>query len=67
MRVQVDREKCLGSGLCLLKAPTVFDQDDEGLVLLLEAQPGTSAEEAVRNAEKSCPAEAITVSPPAAN
>ncbi|MER7620209.1 ferredoxin [Streptomyces sp. NPDC126503] len=38
--VRVDRERCVGSGMCALTAPTVFDQDDdEGLVLLLTPPP----------------------------
>lgn len=28
----VDRERCIGAGQCVLTAPELFDQDDEGLV-----------------------------------
>ena len=35
MKVRVDREVCIGAGQCALVADSVFDQDDEGLVILL--------------------------------
>jgi len=37
VKITVDRERCVGSGQCLLRMPDVFTQDDdEGLVVLLE-------------------------------
>lgn len=62
MRITVDRDRCCGSGNCVLTAPEVFDQDDvEGLVLLLRAEPpGEVAERAARAVEL-CPAGAISI------
>ena len=37
MRVNADRESCIGSGQCVLDAPDVFDQDDDGVVSLKTA------------------------------
>ncbi|WP_026119861.1 ferredoxin [Nocardiopsis ganjiahuensis] len=63
MRVEVDRDLCCGAGQCALIVPEVFDQDeDDGLVVLLEDAPGREHEEAVREAGAVCPTGAITVS-----
>ncbi|MET9801647.1 ferredoxin [Streptomyces sp. NPDC006368] len=62
MDVRVDRDRCLGAGMCALSAPRVFDQDeDEGLVTLLNARPPQEQHAAVRVAAGVCPAAAITV------
>jgi ferredoxin len=63
MRVRVDATKCLGSGLCALRAPEVFEQDDEGTVVLLHPDPPVVLDAPVRTAASSCPAEAIFVTP----
>ena len=34
MRVQADRDICIGAGMCVVAAQEVFDQDDDGLVVL---------------------------------
>ncbi|WP_405824915.1 ferredoxin [Streptomyces sp. NBC_01390] len=62
MRVRVDQDKCCGAGSCVLSAPEVFDQDDEdGLVLLLDPHPPADLHEAVREAAAVCPAEVIVL------
>ncbi|TGZ19556.1 ferredoxin [Streptomyces sp. S816] len=59
MRVVVDQPKCVASGQCVLVAPQVFDQDDEGIVQLLDATPGPELVEDVRESAAICPAAAI--------
>ncbi|MDN5917277.1 MAG: ferredoxin [Pseudonocardia sp.] len=61
MRVTVDKDMCIGAGQCVVTAPDVFDQDDDGFVELLNATPGEGDAEAVRDAENICPARVITV------
>jgi ferredoxin len=62
MLVSVERELCVAGGHCVLQAPSVFDQDDrDGQVLLLKAEPGPEEYEAVRVAAQMCPAAAITI------
>ncbi|KAA2264335.1 ferredoxin [Solihabitans fulvus] len=62
MRVVVDSDKCCGSGQCVLTAPDVFDQrDEDGTVLLLDAEPPAELHEAVRQAVTLCPSSAISV------
>jgi ferredoxin len=62
MRVRVDRDKCIGSGQCVLRVPEVFDQgDDDGLVVLLETNPRVELRESVRSAASFCPSGAISI------
>jgi len=62
VRVVADRSKCMGAGMCALNAPEVFDQDeDEGLVVVLDAEPPAERRFAVRDAVNLCPASAISL------
>jgi ferredoxin len=61
MRVTADREVCMGAGLCALTAPKVFDQDDDGLVTVLAAEPDDEARTAAREAAMLCPSRAVRV------
>ena len=42
MEIAVDRDVCVGAGMCALTAPTLFTQDEEeGLVEMMRpAEPG---------------------------
>ena len=60
-KVHVDEDLCIGAGQCVLVAPAIFDQDDKGLVILLDATPPPALHEAARKAAKLCPARAITI------
>jgi ferredoxin len=63
MHVSVERSRCIAGGHCVLQAPDVFDQDDQdGQVVLLNADPGPEQQEAVRAAAELCPAAAIILS-----
>jgi len=61
MKVVVDMETCIGSGMCTTIAPTVFALDDQGVLVLLKADIPDDSEEAglVRDACFCCPVEAI--------
>jgi ferredoxin len=60
MRVIVEEDKCCGSGLCVMAAPEVFDQrDSDGVVVVLDENPGGDQHDAVRKAVAACPAAAI--------
>jgi ferredoxin len=62
MKVTVDQDKCAASGRCVMTEPEVFDQrEEDGVVLLLQANPPDELADAVRQAEVLCPARAITV------
>ncbi|MGW4472645.1 ferredoxin [Nonomuraea sp. NPDC004354] len=63
MKVTVDEAKCCGAGQCVLIAPEVFDQrDEDGVVVLLEPEPGEDLHALVREAAAVCPAAAIELS-----
>ncbi|MFI6866218.1 ferredoxin [Nocardia sp. NPDC050406] len=62
MELRVDRERCIGAGMCVLTAPELFDQDDaDGRVLALRLSPGPDRESAAREAAQMCPSGAISV------
>nr|WTB28342.1 ferredoxin [Streptomyces sp. NBC_00830]WTB35740.1 ferredoxin [Streptomyces sp. NBC_00830] len=59
-RVEVDRERCVGTGGCVFAAPEVFDQDPEdGRVVVLDPAFGPAHEDDVREAADVCPVKAI--------
>ena len=62
MKVTVDKDKCIGSGQCVLASPDVFDQqEDDGIVVLLNSNPPADRAADVKQAAAVCPALAITV------
>lgn len=61
MRIKADRDVCIGSGQCVLTEPSVFDQDDEGLVTVLVDAPDGPAAENTRTAVVVCPSGALSV------
>ncbi|MEV7559563.1 ferredoxin [Streptomyces sp. NPDC048331] len=64
-RLSVDRGRCIGAGMCAMTAPDVFDQDTEdGLVVLLRAEPAAARLAAARMATGMCPSGAISLSEP---
>ncbi|MER5548504.1 ferredoxin [Streptomyces sp. NPDC001118] len=64
MKINVDRERCVGAGQCVLAAYGVFDQSHEdGLVELLQAEPPQDLYAAVNEAELICPSGAIEIQP----
>ena len=60
-RIHVDQHKCVGAGQCVLSAPDLFDQDDDGIVVLLDGNPGDDRHAAALKAARLCPALAIRV------
>lgn len=63
--LHIDRERCIGAGMCALTAPEVFDQDpDDGRVLLLHVELPTAQRAAARMAVGVCPSGAITLREP---
>lgn len=59
MKIRANRDVCIGAGLCVTSAPAVFDQDDDGIVLLLAESPSDADEVAVRDAVALCPSGAL--------
>ncbi|MFC5833477.1 ferredoxin [Nonomuraea insulae] len=62
MHISIDFDKCCGAGQCVLAAPDVFDQrDEDGVVVLLDAEPPKDQHDKVHEAAAVCPAAAIQV------
>ena len=57
-RLEVDRERCVGSGTCEMLAPDVFEVGDDGIVVV--RQPDVD-DGAVRDAVQQCPTQALSV------
>lgn len=60
MKLYADREVCIGAGLCVLADDGVFDQDDMGIVVLIDEQPAVG--EGVQKAVRNCPSGALRLS-----
>lgn len=59
VRIWADRDACISAGNCVMAAENVFDQDDDGIVVLLaDPVPDDEAEHA-REAVRLCPAAAL--------
>lgn len=62
MKIAVDQDKCVSSGQCVLNAMELFDQrDEDGVVELLESEPGADQYDNARRAAAACPALAIDI------
>lgn len=62
MRVRINPAICQGHGMCLLSCSEVFALNDEdGHAYLLAEEVPKGLEEAVLNAQASCPEQAIEV------
>jgi ferredoxin len=63
MKVHANPTVCVAAGQCALRAPEVFDQNDQdGTVILLLEEPDADQLDAVREVVNLCPSGAITVS-----
>lgn len=61
MRITADRDLCIGAGLCVTSSEAVFDQDDDGIVLLLVEEPEGADAQAAEQAVSLCPSGALRV------
>ena len=59
IKVEANRDTCEGFGTCVLAAETVFDLDDEGLVVVKQELVDDSLLADVRQAAYDCPTESI--------
>jgi ferredoxin len=62
--IDADRDLCVGAGNCVLTLPTIFDQDDEGLVTVDDPDPPDADPALLHRAAQLCPSGAITIMNP---
>ncbi|AXE90668.1 MULTISPECIES: ferredoxin [unclassified Streptomyces] len=62
MRIDIDKDVCIGAGQCALTAPDVFTQDDDGYSTVLPGREDGGGSPLLREAARACPVSAITVS-----
>lgn len=61
MRIEADRDICAAAGQCASVAAVLFDQDVDGIVVLLKPEPAEAQEPLARRAATLCPSGAIRV------
>lgn len=59
IQIQINRDKCMGSGNCVFWAPKAFDLDDDGFSVALE--PAEADEQQLWQAQDGCPTGAISL------
>lgn len=61
MHVRAEQDICATSGQCAEAVPEVFSQDEEGVVVVHETNPGPRLWQDVRDAARRCPVAAIVL------
>ncbi|MGV2920451.1 ferredoxin [Streptomyces alfalfae] len=59
--IHVDRDRCVGAGMCALTAPAVFTQDDDGFSEVIPGREDGGGDPMVKEALRACPVQAITL------
>ena len=59
--IEVDRERCVGSGSCEALAPDVFEVDDEGVLVVHRSEPAGDELGDVEDAVQACPTRALSL------
>ena len=61
MKVWVDKETCIGCGVCVAIAPKYFKLDDDGKSVAIKETVDAGDEELVKTAAQSCPTGSIKI------
>jgi len=61
VKVLADRDVCISAGNCVMAAGAVFDQDDDGIVVVLADEVPDGEEDHAREAVRLCPSEALRI------
>jgi ferredoxin len=59
MKIEADRDVCIGAGMCVMNAEEVFDQGDDGIVVILEVEVPPEHADAAARAVAACPSGAL--------
>jgi ferredoxin len=63
IRIEVDQDSCIGSGICESIAEDVFRVGDDGVMTLVTEAVSDDRADAVRQAVARCPTGAIRIRP----
>ena len=58
-KVSVNKDVCIGCGMCTGTCPSVFDMDDDGLAKAVVEEIEGADEESAQEAADNCPVQAI--------
>ena len=61
MKAHVDKDTCIGCGLCPSICPEVFEMDDDGKAKAISSDVPSGEEDGAQEAADSCPVDAISV------
>ena len=61
MKAHVDKDTCIGCGLCPSVCPEVFEMQDDGKAGEIKDSVPESSADVAKEAADSCPVEAITI------
>lgn len=61
VKIAADRDVCIQAGNCVMAADTLFDQDDDGVVMVLVDEVPDDEEDHAREAVKLCPSQALRI------
>jgi ferredoxin len=61
LKISADRDVCISAGNCVMVAGAVFDQDDDGIVVVLVDEVPEGEEDHAREAVKLCPSQALRI------
>ncbi|MBU2663843.1 ferredoxin [Actinoplanes bogorensis] len=61
-RIEIEPGQCVGAAQCVLTASELFDQDEDGYVVVLNKEPaGDEQLDHARTAEMICPSQSIVL------
>jgi ferredoxin len=60
MELAIDPVRCAGNGRCIMVSTELFDLDDDGHSVVLDARPSSEHADDIRLAVDSCPERAIS-------
>jgi len=61
VKVEADRDVCIQAGNCVMTADSLFDQDDDGIVVVLVDELPEDELDHAREAVKLCPSQALRI------
>ena len=61
MKGFVDKDTCVGCGVCTAICPEIFEMGDDGIAEASENEIAGNLIESAKDAEEQCPVSAITV------